>query len=231
MSELFDQKPRILIVDDELAIRDLLADMLSDEYACVTAESAEDALDEFRKKSFDLVISDINLGGMSGVEMAPQILSSSPDTVVMMISGEQSVDSAIGALRVGVFDYVRKPFAYDQVIFAVHKALSHRGSLVAKRRHELDLETLVEQKSAELHHLTHHDVLTDLPNETMFEDRLRDILAHSKPKQQVAVLVIGVSNLRSIRDSLGQTAANRIVLEMSQRLRSSDEKRSAAIAR
>lgn len=228
MSEMFDHKPRILIVDDEQAIRDLLADMLSDEYACVTSGSAEAALGEFQKTSFDLVISDINLGGMSGVEMAPKILSTSPDTVIMMISGAQSVESAIDALRVGVFDYVRKPFDHDQVISAVRKALSHRASLVAKRRHALHLETLVEQKSAELHHLTHHDVLTDLPNETMFEDHLREILAGSGGTQQVGVLLIGVSNLRSIRDSLGQSAANQIVLEMSHRLRSSDQERSIA---
>ena len=121
MSDSAPPTPKILIVDDEEAIRNLLAEMLGDEYACVTAGSAETALLEFQNANFDLVISDINLGGMSGVEMVPRILSISPDTVVMMISGAQSVDTAIEAMRVGAFDYIRKPFDFDHVVVAVKR--------------------------------------------------------------------------------------------------------------
>src|SRR5688500_2773476 len=176
MSDAFDNKPRVLIVDDELAIRDLLAQMLSDDCACITSPSAEAALEEFRTSTFDLVISDINLGGMSGVEMVPRIQKISPDTVVMMISGAYNVDAAIDAMRVGVFDYVRKPFDHDHVLVAVRRALDHQQALVAKRQRHVELATLVEQKTAEVLHLTHHDVLTGLPNQTMFKDRVSHIL-------------------------------------------------------
>ena len=222
MSDLIEDKARILIVDDEHAIRDLLADMLADDYHCVTVESAEAALSEFERGDFQLVISDINLGGMSGVEMVPRIRSLSPDTVVMMISGEATIDTAIDAMRLGVFDYVRKPFAVDQVVAAVHRAIDHYASLAEKRRYEIELATLVEQRTAELHHLAHHDVLTGLPNEIMFADRLREILANSSLRSKNAVVLIGLSNLRAVRDTIGPAAANAILVDVTQRLRSMD---------
>ncbi len=218
MTETIDHTPTILIVEDEPAIRDLLSQMLSDEYDCVTAASAKDALEECQRARFDLVISDINLGGMTGVEMTPSILRVSPETVVMLISGAQSVDVAIDAMRVGVFDYVRKPFDYDQVLAAVRRALDHHASLVEKHRHASQLQTLVEQKSAELQHLTRHDPLTGLPNESLFEEMFREPVV-SSATGLAGVMMIGISNLRSIRDTLGQDVADQIMLEVSVRLR------------
>lgn len=212
-------KPRVLIVDDEPMIRELLADILAGECACTLAPSAEIALETFRTSgAFDLVISDINLGGMTGVEMVPQILDHSPQTVVMMISGAQTVDAAIDAMRVGVFDYLRKPFDRAQVIAAVRRALEHRRSLVEKRRREVELATLVEQKDAELHYLANHDPLTNLPNESMFKDRFTEILATIDLNQRAAVMLVGISNLRAVRDSIGLNAANQILLDASKRL-------------
>lgn len=218
MNDTPGNRPRVLIVDDEPAIRDLLAMMLSDACTCVTSESAEIALEEFAKAKFDLVISDINLGGMSGVEMVPCLQEISPDTVVMMISGAQSVDAAIDAMRVGVFDYLRKPFDHDHVLAAVERALRHREALLAKQRHEVELSTLIEQQTAELHHLAHHDTLTDLPNETMFEDRVRQVLATHGLDNKTAIMLIAISNLRRVRESIGLAAASQILREASERL-------------
>src|SRR5688500_6396018 len=219
MNDTTETKPQILIVDDESSIRDLLAQMLADEYHCVTSESAEAAILECEARKFELVISDINLGGMTGVEMVPRIKSLSPDTVVMMISGANSVDTAIDAMRVGVFDYLPKPFDFDQVIVAVRRALTHHRTLVAKRVHEVELARLVEQKTAELQHIAHHDKLTDLPNEIMFGDRLSELLAGYDVSGRAAVLLISVSNLRAVRDSIGKAAADKILFEVARRLR------------
>lgn len=218
LRDVNETKPRVLIVDDEPMIRELLAQILSVECSCVTSESAEAALEEFRAGRFDLVISDVNLGGMSGVEMVPRIQSLSPETVVMMISGAHSVDTAIDAMRVGVFDYVRKPFEQDQVIAAVRRALTHQESLAAQRRHERELASLVEKKTAELHHIAHHDALTGLPNETLFKDRLANTLAGCDLNQKAAIILICISSLRVVRDSIGLAAANEILLDASRRL-------------
>jgi putative nucleotidyltransferase with HDIG domain len=142
--------PRILIVDDEIEITEILADLLSEDYECLKAGSAEDALARLREGEFHLVISDITMPGMSGLEMIPHAKELSPETVVVMISGMQTVESAIKALRLGAFDYLMKPFDLRQVEAVVKRALEHYDLVVAKQRYENHLEELVEQRTAEL---------------------------------------------------------------------------------
>ena len=143
--------PRILIVDDEVEITEILADLLSEDYECLKAGSAEDALALLRRgEKFQLVISDITMPGMSGLEMIPHVKQLSPETVVVMISGMQTVESAIGALRLGAFDYLMKPFDLRQVEAVVKRALEHHELVTAKQRYENHLEELVEQRTAEL---------------------------------------------------------------------------------
>ena len=142
--------PRILIVDDEVEITEILADLLSEEYECLKAGSAEDALARLSESEFQLVISDITMPGMSGLDMIPHVKELSPETVVVMISGMQTVESAIGALRLGAFDYLMKPFDLRQVEAVVKRALEHHDLVVAKQRYENHLEELVEQRTAEL---------------------------------------------------------------------------------
>jgi putative nucleotidyltransferase with HDIG domain len=142
--------PRILIVDDEVEITEILADLLSEEYDCLRAASAEEALARLQEGEFQLVISDITMTGMSGLEMIPHVKQLSPDTVVVMISGMQTVESAIGALRLGAFDYLMKPFDLRQVEAVVKRALEHHDLVVAKQRYENHLEELVEQRTVEL---------------------------------------------------------------------------------
>ncbi len=142
--------PRILIVDDEVEITEILADLLSEDYECIRAGSAEQALALLHENEFQLVISDITMPGMSGLEMIPHVKALSPDTVVVMISGMQTVESAIGALRLGAFDYLMKPFDLRQVEAVVKRALEHYDLVVAKQRYENHLEELVEQRTAEL---------------------------------------------------------------------------------
>ena len=91
-------KSRILIVDDEPDITEILSDLLGEEYDCHTANSAEAALERLGELDFQLVVSDITMPGMSGLEMIPLVKEVSPNTVVVMISGVQTVESAIGAL-------------------------------------------------------------------------------------------------------------------------------------
>ena len=142
--------PRILIVDDEVEITEILADLLSEDYECLKAGSAEDALARLSECEFQLVISDITMPGMSGLEMIPHVKKLSPETVVVMISGMQTVESAIGALRLGAFDYLMKPFDLRQVEAVVKRALEHYDLVLAKQRYENHLEELVEQRTAEL---------------------------------------------------------------------------------
>jgi response regulator RpfG family c-di-GMP phosphodiesterase len=143
-------KPRLLIVDDEPEVRGVLRDLLSGAYECGEAASAEEALGQLRASEFNLVISDITMSGMSGLEMIPHVKVVSPDTVIVMISGMQTIESAINALRLGAFDYLMKPFDLRQAEAAVERALHHHELIVSKRRYENHLEDLVTQRTAEL---------------------------------------------------------------------------------
>jgi len=145
-----DVLPHILIVDDEPEITAILSDLFYGKYDCTTAGSAEEALGRLAETNFELVVSDITMPGMSGLDMIPHVKSNSPNTVVVMISGMQTVESAIEALRLGAFDYVMKPFDLRQVEAVVTRALEHQDLIVAKQRYEDHLEELVEQRTAEL---------------------------------------------------------------------------------
>jgi response regulator RpfG family c-di-GMP phosphodiesterase len=144
------RRARVLIADDEPEIRHVLSDLLSPLYDCATVGSAEEALVRLREGSYDLVISDIMMGGMSGLELIPRVRELSPDTVVIMISGVQTVESAINALRAGAFDYVMKPFDLHHVEAAVSRALEHHFLRAEKRRYETYLEEMVAQRTQEL---------------------------------------------------------------------------------
>ncbi|MCA1606390.1 MAG: response regulator [Acidobacteria bacterium] len=145
-----DVRARILIVDDEVEITSILADLFEDRYDCTLAGSAEEALGLLAGEDYQLVVSDITMPGMSGLDMIPHVRSGWPNSVVVMISGMQTMESAIDALRLGAFDYVMKPFDLRQVEAVVKRALDHQELIVAKQRYEDHLEELVEQRTAQL---------------------------------------------------------------------------------
>src|ERR1043165_3353456 len=144
------QKPRVLIIDDEEQIRHLLIDLLGSTYDCSDAGSAEEALAALAENTFDLVISDIDMGGMSGLDLVPRVHSLSPDTVVVMISGNQDIEFAIRAMRAGAFDYITKPIDLRHVEAAVERALNHGAVLKERRRYKEELEDLLHHREAQV---------------------------------------------------------------------------------
>ena len=124
--------PRILIVDDDDEIRDVLREFLSRHYGCVALDSAEKALQALTTQRFDLVLSDIAMRPMSGIEMLPRVVELSPESIVVMISGQRTIEFAIEAIRAGAFDYITKPFDLTEVEAVVKRALDRQREL---RRH------------------------------------------------------------------------------------------------
>src|SRR6202040_165290 len=110
-------------------IRRLLKELLGSTADCTTVSSAEDALEILKSINFNLVISDINMGGISGLDLVPRVLEQTPDTVIVMISGQQTIDFAIEAMRTGAFDYITKPLDLRHVETAVRRALAHHELL------------------------------------------------------------------------------------------------------
>jgi response regulator RpfG family c-di-GMP phosphodiesterase len=140
----------LLVVDDEPEIRAVLRELLTERYECSVAASAEEALQLLRHQHYTLIISDIMMPGMSGLEMIPHVKSIAPETLVVMISGVQTIESAIKALRAGAFDYIMKPFDLRQVEVIVRRAIDYYDLREVKRRYENHLEELVAQRTSEL---------------------------------------------------------------------------------
>jgi diguanylate cyclase (GGDEF)-like protein len=212
-------KPTILIIDDDEQIRSLLRDLLSPSHACTTVGSAEEALTILKSINFNLVISDINMGGISGLDLVPAVLKRTPDTVVVMISGQQTIDFAIEAMRAGAFDYITKPLDLPHVETAVKRALAHHHLLTQKRLYENHLEDLVKERTAEIEHLAYHDALTDLPNRVLFEDRCGQALAIAQRNQHlVAVMLVSIDRFKKVTESLGHAAGDVVLTEAAARL-------------
>ena len=215
------QKPTVLIIDDEEQIRQLLIDLLGSSYDCSGAGSAEEALAALSDHTFDLVISDIDMGGMSGLELVPRVHSLSPDTVVVMVSGNQDIGFAIKALQVGAFDYISKPLDLRHVEASVERALNHCNLLKEKRRYKEQLEMLLQQRTAEVDWLAYYDTVTQLPNRALFEDRLTQAVSIAKAAHQtLGVLFISVDQFKKVNDSLGHGPGDILLREFAERLKS-----------
>ena len=211
-------RPQVLIVDDDVQLRKLLKDYLQDNNDCRDVSSAEEALSLLQAKSFDLLLSDIQMPGLSGLDLVPRVLEKSPDTVVIMISGEQTIESAIEAMRAGAFDYIMKPFDLRQVDASVQRALKHQHLLREKRRYENHLEELVLERTAEIEHLAYHDHLTDLANRTLFLNRCGRTLLAPANKSRAAVLLVSLDGYKRITETLGHAAGDELIIAATERL-------------
>jgi EAL domain-containing protein (putative c-di-GMP-specific phosphodiesterase class I)/FixJ family two-component response regulator len=136
VAEIVKTKAHVLIIDDEPEIRNVLHEFLSGSYQCAAVNSAEEALTLISTERFDLIISDITMERMSGLELVPHILNVAPQTIVVMISGQQTIEYAIAAMRAGAFDYITKPFDLRHVDATVSRALEHRKLLETKQHYE-----------------------------------------------------------------------------------------------
>lgn len=124
----------ILVVDDDETIRDTLYELLSEEHDCQTAQTAEQALARLEVDSYDLVLTDISMPGLSGLELLGHVRQKYPDTPVIIISGISDQDHAQGLIRLGAFEYLLKPFRLEVVEKSVKRALDRRRHLLKAPR-------------------------------------------------------------------------------------------------
>jgi two-component system NtrC family sensor kinase len=131
---------RILIVDDEEAVRNLFASYLGETYCCETAGDAQQALEILAREPFALVLSDIQMPGLGGIELLRKIIERYPETAVIIITGVDRTQRVIDAIRVGAYDYLLKPCDLDVLSLCVDRALERRLLLRNARRYKRDLE-------------------------------------------------------------------------------------------
>jgi two-component system response regulator PilR (NtrC family) len=128
--------PRILVVDDDETIRDTLYELLSEDHVCQTAETAEKAFARLEADPYDVVLTDISMPGLSGLELLGHVRQKFPDTPVIIISGISDQEHAQGLIRLGAFDFLLKPFTLDGVEKSVRRAVDYRRRLLQKENHD-----------------------------------------------------------------------------------------------
>jgi len=141
----------ILVVDDEESIRNILSRRLKAEgYYCEAAADGAEALSKASKKSFDLVLADIKMPVMSGIELLSRMQTEHPDVSVLMITAVVDTKVAVEAMKMGAYDFVTKPFDLDDLNIRVKRALERRGLVLENREYQLRLEQKVEQQVGQI---------------------------------------------------------------------------------
>jgi DNA-binding NtrC family response regulator len=146
---------KILVVDDEEVLQDVLATLVRQAgHQAVVARSGEEGLTYLRQEPFDLVLLDLMLPGMSGIEVLRQIRHEWPDVVVVVVTAYSSIEGAIEAMRQGAFHYIPKPFKNAEVLLTIEKGLDQRRlaaenrSLRERLREHRGLDRLVGRSAA-----------------------------------------------------------------------------------
>jgi CheY-like chemotaxis protein len=113
----------ILIVDDDTNLLSVLKTLFAESHAVTTCSDGSEAVEICKKRHFDVVLSDIIMPGASGLDVLKQVRKSDPNTIVILITGYASLETAIDAIREGAYDYITKPFKLEQLKNVVKNAL------------------------------------------------------------------------------------------------------------
>ncbi len=122
-----EDKPRVLVVDDEKFIRDILADFLGMEgYVVRTAHDGSTAIAELERARYDIVISDLKMPNMGGLELLREVATRHPNTLTVIMTGFGTVETAIDAMKRGAYDYILKPFKVEEIVHIVQRGIEKR---------------------------------------------------------------------------------------------------------
>lgn len=144
--------PLILLIDDEPSIRESIGAYLEDnDYRVIEAANGREGMEVFRKQNPDCILVDLRMPGMGGLEVLAEVTQASPETPILVVSGTGVMQDAVGALRLGAWDFVTKPISDMDVLgHAVAKALERAELLRENRLHKEFLEQEVERRTQEL---------------------------------------------------------------------------------
>ncbi len=172
--EKYEEKKKILVVDDYLPTRRLIGDALSQSsnYEVNEAENGEEALQLFNKGNYDLVISDIMMPGMSGMDLLNRIREKNLFAAVIMITGNPTVDLTVSAIKKGAVDFLTKPFNIDDLLYKVDIHLRGKSLLSADNAEIIQEQASLKDKTDELSKQGYiFDSIEDSPldNDIIFE--------------------------------------------------------------
>lgn len=139
-AETVSDKPTILVVDDENGVRQSFNLVLKDKYHILLAENGAEAIDTFTKNNIDLILLDIRLPDIDGVDLLGKLKEIDPNTEIIMVTAVKEIATAVKAIKMGAYEYVSKPFVVDEVLALISRALEKRSLVreVSYLRSELE---------------------------------------------------------------------------------------------
>ena len=177
--------PRILIVDDEAPIRALLGEHLQQVgYQIMLAPNGSAALEMLNAGEFDLVLTDVRMPGMNGLELLAEVVRTRPAVGVLMLTACEDLTLAVNAMRIGALDYILKPFRLSEITVSVQEALARRRNQLEQTERMRLLEETVNERTVELRRML--DRLHDASETTLealvaaLDAREHETKAHSK---------------------------------------------------
>lgn len=143
--EFCNLQPEILVVDDDLFVLESISTLLSEyNYSTVACDNAGCAVDQLQRSKFDVVLTDINMPGVTGLEFLDRVRVEYPEIPVILMTGYAELDSAIDAIKKGAFDFLVKPASPNYLIHAVGKAVGHRRLIQMEKSYKEMLNAFVE---------------------------------------------------------------------------------------
>jgi diguanylate cyclase (GGDEF)-like protein len=224
--ELFEikcmaEKQRILVVDDQALFLRMMSDILSGcGYYVTEASSAVEAIDFYHQKPYPLVITDIEMPGMSGIELVQALKQINDNTEIVVMNSYASLDTALAAMRAGAYDYLIKPFKDIEVICNLaHRALE---KVKLKRQNQNLIEALkqhnrvLEAANSRLRRLASHDGLTGLFNHRYFQERLgAELDRANRYPEPFSILFIDVDYFKIYNDTNGHLSGDQLLKRLS----------------
>ena len=199
----------LLVVDDEETLRSVVSQVLSaDGFQVAEAASGEEALEAFRMHAHQLVITDIRMKGMSGIELLAHIKLHNPDTQVVIMTSHASLDSALSALRAGAYDYLVKPFESLDLISAVAGRAAEKARLVTRNRELVEqlkrANEELQEANGTLKEMAVRDGLTSLYNHRYFQEALaQEVVRSRRTGKPCSVVFMDVDNFKVYNDTHG----------------------------
>ena len=192
---------RILVVDDEESSRETLGELLTiHKFQVKTVGTAREVLDILEQDSFDLIISDLVMPKMDGITLTKNIKSMGIETPVIVITAFATIEHAVESMKAGAFDFITKPFNYDQINLIIKKALEN------KRLQKLAMEREYYKK------LSTCDELTELFNYRYFNETLeKEIQRRERYNRPLTLMMIDIDNFKTTNDTFGHLVGDKVL--------------------
>jgi len=218
---LMAEKQRILVVDDQALFLRMMSKILDDcGYEVTEASNAYEALEFYLQRHFPLVVTDVEMPGMSGIELVKTLKHINDNTEIVVMNSYASLDTALTAMRAGAYDYLIKPFGDIEVIRnTAHRALEkvklkkqNQNLIEALKQHNKALQSA----NARLRQLAIHDGLTGLFNHRYLQERLKAELDRAdRYPEPFSILFVDVDYFKIYNDTNGHLKGDQLLKRLS----------------